>query len=219
MRGLLIVGLMFAGISTGDGQSSAAATSPSRAGKRRLLPPEVEISLARSAAPASVSGAATVLVFTDTGFVVGAKGSNGVTCIVNRSWPSSIEPHCYDREGAETMLKIQMRKLLLLHEGKSGPDVDRVIADGLSSGEFRLPARPAMSYMMSEAQSLIGDDGRPAGNWRPHIMIYYPYLSNDAVGLSSVPDMAVGLVVDSGKPTANLMVIMPQFVKVVPRTP
>ena len=71
-----------------------------------------------------------------------------------------------------------------------------------------------MSYMMSEAQVLIGDDGTPAGNWRPHIMIYQPFLTNDAVGLGETPDMKVGMVSDSGKPTASLVIIMPQFIKV-----
>ncbi len=191
----------------------------SHAGRRALMARDVEVQLARSAAPASVSAAATVMVFTDTGFVVAERGSNGVTCIVNRSWPASVEPHCYDREGAETLLEIEMRRTLMYHRGSSNAEVDRVIADGLASGAFRLPTRPCMTYMMSEAQQLIGDDGTPAGKWRPHIMIFYPYLTNEALGLASAPDMRVGTVSDAGKPTASIVIPMAQFIKVSPTTP
>jgi len=216
---LLAVGFTLVAMSPALSQGPASANPPSRSGKRPLMARDVEIALARSAAPPGVSAAATVLVFADTGFIVAEKGTNGVTCVVNRSWPASIEPHCYDREAAETVLPMQMRRLELLHRGLPESDVERVIADGLKSGEFRLPSRPAMTYMMSESQELINNEGAPAGKWRPHLMIYYPYLSNDAVGLPATPDMKVGMVSDSGKPTANLMIIMPQFVKVVSRTP
>lgn len=75
------------------GQSVAAG----RAGPRAELEPDVEARLARSAAPPTVSADATVLLWKDGGFVVGAKGTNGVTCYVARSWPESLEPHCFDR--------------------------------------------------------------------------------------------------------------------------
>jgi len=73
-----------------------------------------------------------------------------------------------------------------------------------------------VAYMMSGGQRLVGDDGRPAGRWKPHLMIYYPYLTNEAVGHHGSPDATAGLVVDPGRPTANLMVVVPDFVAVAP---
>ena len=64
-------------------QSAAAG----RTGPRPLLPREREISLARSAAPAEVSREATVMILTERGFEVAEQGTNGVTCVVNRSHP------------------------------------------------------------------------------------------------------------------------------------
>jgi len=209
---------LFANVAGAQAKSSGGQ-APSHTGRRSLMAREVEIALARSAAPASVSAAATVMIFTDSGFVVAERGTNGVTCIVNRSWPTSLEPHCYDQEGTGTLLRIEMRRTLMFHRGGSNAEVERAIADGLASGDFRLPARPAVTYMMSEAQQLIGDDGTPAGKWRPHIMIFYPYLTNEALGLASAPDMRVGMVSDAGKPTATLVIPMTQFVKVAPTTP
>ena len=114
---------------------------------------------------------------------------------------------------------MEMRRTLRYHQGVPSADVDREIADGLASGRFRLPGRLAVGYMMSEAQRLIGDDGQPAGNWKPHLMIYYPFLTNAAVGHHTDPGLKAGMVVDSGRPTANLMVVVPDFVPVKPGRP
>jgi hypothetical protein len=202
-----------------SGQSTHHASSASRVGRRPFLPRNEEITLARSAAPASVSQQATVMVFSDSGFVVAEQGTNGVVCVVNRSWPTSLEPHCFDREGAATILPMELERTMLYHRGHSVADADSVVAAGLASGRFRLPRRPAMSYMMSAGQQLVGDDGKAAGRWRPHIMIYYPMLTNRDVGLAAVPDMSVGMVTDDSEPTSSLMIVMPNFVQVGARSP
>jgi hypothetical protein len=187
---------------------------PTRTGPRKLLARDVEIALARSAAPASVSADARVLVLADTGFLVAVEGSNGVTCIVNRSWPTSLEPHCFDAEASATILPIELRRTVLYQRGIAEAEVERDIARMIASGEFRAPRRPAVSYMMSEGQQLVGDDGKPAGRWRPHIMIYYPYLKNSDVGFGRIPDMKVGMVTDEAAPTSSLMIVMAQFIPV-----
>lgn len=193
------------------------AQSPfSRTGRRSLLPREQEVALARSAAPASISANARVLVFSDSGFVVADSGSNGVTCIVDRSWANSVEPQCFDSEASMSILPIEMERTRLLHRGLGEAEVERAIGEGLVSGHFRLPRRPALSYMMSDGQQLIGDDGIPAGHWRPHVMVYYPYLTNTAMGFDKTPDMRVGMVSDEGRPDASLVIVVPQFVPVSP---
>jgi hypothetical protein len=155
-----------------------------------------------------------VLVWNGSGFERAREGTNGVTCYVARSWPESLEPHCFDEEGAATILPIHLREMELWNEGRSRAEIDRVIADGLRTGAFRLPARPVMSYMMSAGQQLIGDDGTPVGAWRPHLMIYYPYLTPDAMGLGARPSMEAAVVVDPGTPLSNLMIVVNDFVAV-----
>jgi hypothetical protein len=207
----ILVAIAAAGVvsTTSMGQSI-----PTRTGPRKLLARDVEIALARSAAPASVSANARVLILADTGFVLAVEGSNGVTCIVNRSWPTSLEPHCFDAEASATILPIELRRTVLYQRGIAEPEVERDIARMIASGEFRAPRRPAMTYMMSEGQQLVGDDGKPAGRWRPHIMIYYPYLKSSDVGFGRIPDMKVGMVTDEATPTSSLMIVMPQFIPV-----
>ncbi len=182
-----------------------------RGGRRALLPRDVEIALARSAAPTTVSDSARVLVLADSGYVEAVAGSNGVTCLVNRSWRHALEPHCYDAEGSATVMRIEIRRNELRHRGVEESRIDREIADGIVSGRFRLPRRPAVSYMMSGRQLLYNDDGRRVGPWRPHLMIYFPNLTSADVGLPARPDMRVGMVGGEGTAQSSLIVIMPAF--------
>ena len=181
------------------------------------LPPLIarsrEIALARSAAPAAVSADATVLVLERGGYVTAAEGTNGVTCYVSRAWPKSIEPHCFDEEGSRTVLPIHLRRAELREQGHTKEEINHDIAEGLRTGAFRLPTRPAMSYMMSAAQVLYDDDGAYVGQWKPHLMIYVPYLASADLGLSGPPSTAAAIVVDEGQPLANIMIVVEAFVE------
>jgi hypothetical protein len=136
-----------------------------------------------------------------------------VACYVSRSWVESVEPHCFDSEGAETILPIEMRTVELRHRGMAKDEVEREIAAGLSSGRFRTPRRPVLSWMLSGAQQLVSDEGTPVGKWRPHLMIYYPYLTAAELGLGPVPDFKGAVLVDGGTPTSNLMIVTSDFVQ------
>ena len=216
-RAALTVSATLAVTATFATTAAAQSTEAGRAGPRAVLDREVEVRLALSAAPTAVSDDATVLVWAGGDFATARDGTSGVTCYVARSWPDSLEPHCFDVEGSRTILPIHLRQMQLWHEGASPEEIDAVIAEGLRTGAFRLPSRPAMSYMMSGGQQLIGDDGTPAGRWQPHLMIYYPYLTADALGLGSIPSTAAAVVVDPGTPLSNMMIVVKDFVEVATR--
>jgi hypothetical protein len=187
-----------------------------QAGPRRLLSRADEIALARSAAPRYVSRGATVWLLTDSGYVVAERGTKGVACYVSRSWIESVEPHCFDEEGARSIMPIEMRRVELRHQGVSRADEEREIAAGLASGRFRLPRRPVLSWMLSGGQRLISDEGKPVGRWRPHLMIYYPYLTAAELGLDSTSDLKNAVLVDGGTATSNLMIVTSEFVQPEP---
>ena len=193
------------------GTVNAQSSSSGRAGPRAVLERGHEIALALSAAPTEVSAHATVLAWNGHDFEVARDGSNGVTCYVGRSWPESIEPHCFDEEGSKTILPIHLRQIELQHEGRTAEEIDAEIAEGLRSGRFRLPARPVMSYMMSSEQQLISDDGDPVGAWQPHLMIYCPYLTEAGLGLGAAPSTEAAVVVDPGTPLSNIMILVRSF--------
>jgi hypothetical protein len=191
----------------------AQAAAAGRTGPRIMLPRDREIALARSAAPADVSRDATVMILTDRGFEIAEKGSSGVTCVVNRSHPESLEPHCFDAEGSATVLPIELRRTEMLREGRANEEIDREIGQGLLSGKYRLPRRPAMSYMMSSGQVLFNDEGKRVGKWHPHLMIFYPNLTSGDLGLGGTPSPEAAVVVDPGMPLSNIMVVVQDFVE------
>jgi hypothetical protein len=190
----------------------AQAAGSGKSGRRSLLPREQEIALARSAAPPSVSDSARVLVLTDRGFEVAIPGTSPVTCLVNRSWPESLEPECFDAEASLSILPVELYRTEQRHLGLSDDAIEREVSDRLADGRFRLPRRPAMQYMMSSGQQLISDDGRKVGKWYPHLMLAMPYLTSDDLGLSDSVDIRVGMVADSGKPWATLVIPVRAFI-------
>ena len=194
------------------GVLAAQARGAGKSGPRALLPRDREIALARSAGPATVSAGARIYVLAATGYVVADSGSTGAACYVSRSWPESLEPICFDAEGAATVAPIDMRRVEMLATGSTMEAVEREIADGIIAGRFRLPTRPAMSYMMSCAQQLVSDAGQPVGKWRSHLMIYFPYLTDESIGMARGPDLNAAVVDDPGTPEANIIVPVEHFI-------
>jgi hypothetical protein len=43
-------------------------------------------------------------------------------------------------------------------------------------------------------------------------MIYYPYLTETAVGLARGPDLRAAVVVDPGMPSSNIMIPVAEFI-------
>ena len=217
IRGALAVA---AWLATVAGPSSPvlaqSADAPVRYGEPVRLPVAEEIALARSAAPASVSAAATVLVLEEGAkrWVVGAEGTNGATCYVSRTWAGSLEPHCFDPEGARTILPIHLRTSEMGHAGATQEEIDREIEAGIAAGRFRWPSRPAMSYMLSSAQVLVSDEGENVGAWKPHLMIYWPGLTKaDLGGTGAGPLLGDSMILlDEGTDEACLIVVYPEFV-------
>jgi len=142
-----------------------------------------EIRLARSGAPPEVSKAATVLVLRNGKYVEAVKGTGDVTCLVNRSQPLSLEPECYDAEASATVLPIQRFQTEQRIAGTPKQAIDARVDERLRSGEFRLPRRPALVYMMSAEQVLYNDNGQKVGPWLPHLMWYFPYMKAADLGM------------------------------------
>jgi hypothetical protein len=146
-----------------------------------LIPDEkAEITLARSAAPASVADGAEVMVLRRTGYTTVVKGSNGFVCIVERSWGSTTDdpqfwnpkvraPHCFNPAAASTFLPFFLMKSKLVLAGKSQAE----IASTLEKKELPPLAPGTMVYMMSK-QQYLNDRGK---SWHPHLMFY---VSGDA---------------------------------------
>ncbi len=176
------------------------------------LAEDEEITLARSAGPDEVSAGATIWVLRNGEYTIAVEGTNANHCFVARSLPQSLEPVCYDEEGAATVLRWEFKYFELRTSGKSKQELEAALAEAIGSGELRTPSRPAMSYMLSSAQRLYDpESGRSAGNWKPHLMLYVPYLTDESIGLSA--GMATLQVARPGTPMAHLIIVVPEFVE------
>jgi len=147
-----------------------------------LMPDEKsEIALARSAAPASISDGAEVMVLGRTGYRTAVKGSNGFLCIVERSWgaatdhPEFWNPKvrgaiCFNPPSARTFVPIYLMKTKLVLAGKSKTEIVQATASALNKRELPVLEPGAMCYMMSK-QQYLSDQGM---NWHPHLMFFIP---------------------------------------------
>jgi hypothetical protein len=142
---------------------------------------ESEIALARSAAPASISDGAEVMVLGREGYKTAVKSTNGFLCIVERSWAQSEDdaefwnpkmraPHCFNAQAARSFAPIYLMKTRLVLEGKSKAEIAHAIATALDNKELPALEPGAMAYMMSK-QQYLNDRGK---SWYPHVMFYSP---------------------------------------------
>ena len=181
-----------------------------------LMQPSAEIALAQSAAPPSISRDATVLVFTPHGYVVGKKGSNGFTCIVERGWMPPFDqkdfwsttlraPICYNAPASRTVLQYTFRRTTLALQGLNRDQ----IYTRLEAMPLPTPEPGSMSYMLSKQQNL----GEGVGAWVPHIMFHVPKsygAGNGAIWGADLPGSPV--VFDNG----HHLVPEPQTILMVP---
>jgi hypothetical protein len=179
-----------------------------------------EVALARSAGPANVSDSATVLVLTRSGFVEAARGSNGFTCVVIRSFGGAIgdpnfwnarvrAPHCLNPPASHTVLPEMMKRAEWIMAGVSTAEIATRTKRAYVAHEFPMPAVGAMAYMTSPKQHLA--DTNP--HWMPHLMFYYdksaPAANWGASGMTApVIDGSIG---DASSPILTLLIPVRQW--------
>jgi hypothetical protein len=149
-----------------------------------LMPENAEIALARSAAPESVSGAASVMILRRSGYATTVKGTSGFVCMVERSWGASTDiaefwnpkvraPICFNPAAAKTFLPIYIMKTKLVLAGKSKAEMVQATTSAFDKKELPALAPGSMCYMLSKRQYL-NDEGK---SWHPHLMFF---VSGDA---------------------------------------
>jgi len=170
-----------------------------------------EIALARSAAPASISDNAEVMVLGPTGFKTAVKGTNGFLCLVERSWGAATDfpefwnpkiraPHCFNPQAAKTFAPIFLMKTKLVLAGKTKTQILEATRSALDRKELPALEPGAMAYMLSKQQYL--NDG--AKNWHPHVMFY---VSGDATK-SSGANLPGSPVIAASDPEERVTILM-----------
>lgn len=141
-----------------------------------------EVTLARSAAPPSVSADAEVLVLGRRGYVPATHGTNGFVCLVQRAWfsgladggfwnPRLLAPICFNPEAARSVLPTFLARTRWALAGASQVEILARTRAAVAAGQIRAPAAGAITYMMSK-EGYLGD--KAGGPWHPHLMFFMP---------------------------------------------
>ena len=181
-----------------------------------LLPSDLEMELALSAAPEHLRGDASVYILKRGGYEKVKQGTNGFTCIVRRSgvtpsiFHNIIAPMCFDAEGTRTLLPAILHQTRMLEAGKSSEVVLAEIEAGFASGRFKQPAG-GINYMLSAANFL--PDRRNPGyvfHYVPHWMFHAPGMKGSDIGQAPKPQIfgQEAFVAPPGKPWTFLIIPM-----------
>ena len=146
-----------------------------------LMDRDAEIALARSAAPASISKDAEVMVLTRHGYETAVKGSNGFVCVVERGWTGGSDfsdfwnprlrgPICFNAAAARTYLPRTLKKTEWVMAGQSKAQMYASLKIAFDKKELAPIETGAMCYMLSK-QGYLNDQ---VAHWHPHLMFFVP---------------------------------------------
>jgi hypothetical protein len=171
-----------------------------------------EITLARSAAPTSISGNADVLTLGSRGYETAVKGKNGFVCVVERSWANNFDdaqfwnpkiraPICFNQAAAHSFLPeyLQRTSWVLANVSKSVMLARTKAA--LAANTLSSPEPGAMCYMMSKQGYLSDADG----HWHPHVMFYLAHTDSAAWG-ANLEDSPIFAAQGNPEPVTTFMV-------------
>ena len=185
---ILVLGTLSIGLFSGAAPIRATAQELPRVFDASM-PREQQITLAESAAPAEVSGKATIYVLGPKGYEKAREGTNGFTCVVTRHFvkpaETSIEPQCFDAEGSRTLLPEYLHAEELRTSGKSEAEIKADIASGYKEGRYQYPSKPGFLYMMSSQNRLSAIPENGTGIFPPHLMFYAPNMTAKDIGFDA----------------------------------
>jgi hypothetical protein len=149
----------------------------------------VEIALARSAAPEAISGEAKILVLGRHGYETAVEGKNGFVCVVERGWMSPADapefwnpkirgPICFNPPAARSILPATFKRTEMVLAGRTKGEIIEGNKAAFEKRELPTLEPGAMSYMMSKAAYLTDRDGHNLA----HLMFYAPPVDGKAWG-------------------------------------
>ena len=193
-----------------------AVTSPAQAGEPylpKIMPNDLEMELALSAAPKEIRDAATVYILRRGGYVLAREGTNHYTCFVGRSiWrpglqsPRAIIPICTDEDGTRTLLPVHFDNAKYREQGLQAGEIGKRIEEGFANGKYTAPKRTGIAYMVSPILKVPDGKGGTI-TYVPHFMFYAPGLTNEE--LDTVRDTGGGWlpwILNSGGPRGVIIV-------------
>ena len=190
-----------------------------------------EIAMARSAAPTSISGDASVLVLGNRGYETAVKGKNGFVCLVWRSWvswapgdddrefwnPKFRAPICFNPAGARSVLPAYLERTKWALAGTSKAEMKDRTRAAIASNRMAMPEPGALGFMMGkEGGYAIGQDFHHFST--PHVMMFLARTDGAdwGAGLHGSPIIAEQT---DPEPITVFDIMVPFFSDGTPKTP
>lgn len=183
-----------------------------------LMPQADEIALAKTAAPANISGRATVKVLTKAGFELAQQGDNGSVCMVMRGFSAPTyspapfrslvydatvrAPICFTSSAVRAVMPYYELRTKLALEGKDPDEIAAGVEAAYAKGELPKRDEVSFAYMWSARQNLASG----IGHWHPHVMVFAPYYNNSMVGGNPFGSPLPQLTDDAGTPFAVVVI-------------
>jgi len=181
------------------GVAGIAVARPGPAGEPTIepMPARLETEFALSAAPPGMRDQATVhLLDPKSGYRLSRQGTNGVTCIVERTaWELGdfrddiYIPLCYDAVGTKTYLKYIMDAAALRAQGMGPAALQAEIEKRYRDKTYNVPQKAGVSYMVAPIMRTVGTPDMKVHTMpMPHLMFYAPGVTNEDIG--AAPDLS-----------------------------
>jgi hypothetical protein len=167
-------------------------------------PREVQVRIAKLAAPKEITDHADIYVLGEHGYELGERGDNGFSCMIEREKPDTMEPECYDAEGTRTTLRVRMYVEQQRVNRVSDEQIQRSVKEGYKSGKFQPPSKPGIVYMLSDYNYVLNPETGKIIHFPGHLMFYAPYATEKTVGSGD----GAPYIVHPGEPDA-LMIVVP----------
>jgi hypothetical protein len=179
--GLLILTFSLAAI--GPAHAGGSGPYPNMAPLQQYLMNRTdEIAMARSAAPASISDHAEILVLGAHGYETVVKGTNGFVCYVSRAWDNDFSnsefwnpkvrgPICANQAAVRSVLPYFLQRARWVVAGVSKNKIMARTKAAVAAKQVTAPEPGAMSFMLSR-KGYLGDQA--GGPWLPHVMVWGP---------------------------------------------
>jgi hypothetical protein len=144
-----------------------------------LMDRTAEITLARSAAPESISRDATILVLGRQGYETAVQGKNGFVCMVERGWGAAFDwaefwnpkvkaADCLNPQAARSILPIVYLRTRMVMAGCSKAEIVSAVKAAFEKKQLPNLESGAMAYMTSK-WAYLTDEG---DHNMPHLMFF-----------------------------------------------
>lgn len=180
-----------------------------------------EIAAARTAAPASISDKAEILVLGAHGYETAVKGTNGFVCFVGRSWgqdfdapefwnPKIHTPQCFNAAAASSVLPDYLKRTKWALAGVTLKEMAARTKAAWTTHEFRPPAPESVAFMMSKDQYINDPQEGAEPRWYPHVMFFMPATDEGKWG-SNIHGSPIFSNTSDAEPITTFFVVAPKW--------